>query len=172
MIITFSFLVLYTVFQPFCTPGLSKTMSFTLIAQFISLYAGICLVVEAYKQKDLINAGQDDTTSPVSGVFGTLIVGINLALFLWPFIMVLASGEFAEKFELVSKQIQTFLKIEKHHDSEPISNNNKQICNSENVHGGICFERPVLVKDENKFCNSENVNGEAFLNDQILRVWA
>jgi hypothetical protein len=123
MIITFSFLVLYTVCQPFCTPGLSNAMSCSLIAQFLSLYAGICLIIESYVQKDLINAGQDDTTSPASTIFEALIVGINLALFVWPLIMFLLSGNFAKMLEEASKPIQAFLKVK-----EP----NEQISKDEN----------------------------------------
>jgi hypothetical protein len=150
MIITFSFLVLYTVCQPFCTPGLSNAMSCSLIAQFLSLYAGICLLIESYVQKDLINAGQDDTTSPASAIFEALIVGINLALFVWPLIMFLLSGKFAKMLEEASKPIQAFLKVK-----EP----DEQISKDENESASPNFSgRHILGSDVPKY--SEPISDE------------
>jgi hypothetical protein len=113
MIITFCFLVLYTAVQPYCTPGLSKTQACALIAQFISLFSGMCLVVEFYVQKDLINAGETDDTNQLSEFFGSLIIGINLFMASWPMIMVFMSGQFAEVVEKISERFKAFQKQKK-----------------------------------------------------------
>ena len=107
MLITFSFLILYTALQPYCTPGLSKTQACALIAQFISLYSGICLIVESYEQKDEILAGQSDTTGQATEVFGVLIMGINLVIMAWPSIMFFTSGEFSEKYEAILDKLKS-----------------------------------------------------------------
>jgi hypothetical protein len=112
MIITFCFLVLYTAVQPYCTPGLSKTQTCSLIAQFISLYAGMCLVIDSYVQKDLVSAGQSDSaTAQTSDVFGFLIVAVNLIICAWPVIMVVMSEEFSAQIDVLSKKLQKLLKL-------------------------------------------------------------
>jgi hypothetical protein len=190
MIITFSFLVLYTLCEPFCTPGLSNAMLCSLIAQFLSLYSGICLVVESYIQKDLINAGQDDTTSQASSIFEVLIVGINLAMRVWPFIMFLVSGAFEGKLEVVLKPIQAFLKVKEPNDSEPIrvskDDHESASCN-ENSSGGHILLGSVALNDsmpirkkDNKINMSENTSavlclmeGPVFVQDatSLEREW-
>ena len=107
MLITFSFLILYTALQPYCTPGLSKTQACALIAQFISLFSGICLIVESYEQKDEISAGQGDTTGQATEIFGVLIMGINLVIMAWPSIMFFTSGEFSEKYEAILDKLKS-----------------------------------------------------------------
>ena len=110
MIITFGFLVLYTAVQPYCTPGLSKTQACSLIAQFISLFAGLCLVVESYVQRDLISAGEGDSTNQSTEAFGVLIIGFNLLITIWPIINVLVSGEFAENADNIYNKLKEVLK--------------------------------------------------------------
>ena len=110
MIITFGFLVLYTAIQPYCTSGLSKTQTCTLISQFISLFSASCLVVTSYVQKDLISAGEADATSQTAELFGGLIIGANLLVAVLPAIIVLMSAEFAEKWDIGLKQVRAFMK--------------------------------------------------------------
>jgi hypothetical protein len=109
MIITFFFLILNTAFQPYCTPNLSKTQACVLIAQFISLFSGSCLIVESYIQKERIRAGQPITTNQNSSVFEVLIVGINLIVCAWPWTLIFMSGEFTEKFEAFSAKLKSTL---------------------------------------------------------------
>jgi hypothetical protein len=110
MIITFGFLVLYTAVQPYCTPGLSKTQACSLIAQFISLFSGLCLVLESYVLQDLISAGENDSTKQSIEIFGVLILVFNLLVLTWPVINVLMSAEFAEKVDRLFKKIKAILK--------------------------------------------------------------
>ena len=116
MIITFFFLVLYTALQPYCTSGLSKTQACALIAQFISLYSGICLIIDSYIRKDQTDAGVSDTTSQFSSVLEILILGSNLVMLVWPGVMFLLSGEFAEKYEILTAKVKSLLQ-----PSEPAS---------------------------------------------------
>jgi hypothetical protein len=98
MLITFFFLILYTGLQPYCTASLSKTQACSLIAQFITLFSGLCLVVESFIKKELKRAGQADTTDQASVAFSILIFGMNLIILAWPVVLLVTSGEFAEKY--------------------------------------------------------------------------
>jgi hypothetical protein len=109
MIITFCFLVLYTAVQPFCTPSLSKTQACCLISQFFSLFSGICLIVNSYIEKDLMNAGVPDSTVQSSGVFRSLIVVVNLIICAWPVVLVIISGEFAKKWDVFSAKFKSLM---------------------------------------------------------------
>jgi hypothetical protein len=113
MIITFGFLVLYTAVQPYCTPGLSKTQACALISQFISLFSGLCLVIESYIQRDLINAGEVDTTNQSIEIFGALIISFNLLIAAWPIVNVLISAEFAENADHLCKKLKGLFKQNK-----------------------------------------------------------
>lgn len=48
LLVTFVFLALNAAYKSFCTEGLSRLHSLTLVAQFITLYGGLVLIVEDY----------------------------------------------------------------------------------------------------------------------------
>jgi hypothetical protein len=112
MIITFCFLVLYTAVQPYCTPGLSKIQACALIAQFISLFCGLCLVVDSYVQKDLISAGEVNTTNQSSEIFGKSIIMANIVVMVWPFFNVMISAKFSETTDQYFKKVKAIFKPE------------------------------------------------------------
>jgi hypothetical protein len=104
ILITFCFLIFYTALQPYCTANLSKTQTCSLIAQFITLFSGLCLVVESYIKKELKRAGQVDTTDQSSAIFGTLILGINLIISAWPLILISMSGGFVGRLSTIKSK--------------------------------------------------------------------
>jgi hypothetical protein len=46
MLVTFVFLGLNTVLQPFCTLPLSRLQSFSLLAQILTLFGGLMLILQ------------------------------------------------------------------------------------------------------------------------------
>jgi hypothetical protein len=174
MIITFTFLVLYTAVQPYCTPGLSKTQACSLIAQFVTLFAGMCLVVEFYIQKDLISAGEVDITNQSSEVFGSFIIGINLLVASWPTIMLLMSDDFEFYLGIISRLLKNFF-----HNAQPSTHHlEKQVtkkgeilslvsramcCGDSRVHSASDSDMPQHL-------GSENSSGETVLNTPGLDI--
>jgi hypothetical protein len=148
MLITFFFLILYTALQPYCTASLSKTQACSLIAQFITLFSGLCLVVQSFIKKELKRAGQADTTDQSSVAFSILIFGMNLIITAWPVILVVTSGEFAEKIN--SKTLRSFnpfnFMFSNGSESEDTVSDSGQECNfsSSLVHE----QQPVMSQDD------------------------
>ena len=89
LIITFVFLAITSSCAPFCTAGLSNLHSLTLVAQFITLYGGLVLIVEDYILQALQAAGEADTTSSQTFIIYWLVYICNLAVICWPIIQFL-----------------------------------------------------------------------------------
>jgi hypothetical protein len=58
-----------------------------------------------------MSAGQTDTTGQSSKVFGILIVGINLVICAWPFLLFFMSGKLAEKWEVISTKCRSIFNL-------------------------------------------------------------
>jgi hypothetical protein len=170
MLITFFFLILYTALQPYCTASLSKTQACSLIAQFITLFSGLCLVVESFIKKELKRAGQADTTDQSSVAFTILIFGMNLIITAWPVILVVTSGEFAEKFN--SKTLRSFnpfnFMFSNGSESEDTVSDSGQDCNfsSSFVHE----QQPMISQDDTQQTHEQD-SIEPVREDSASGLW-
>ncbi len=84
LLITFVFLALNSTCKPFCTVGLSHLHSLTMVAQFITLFAGLVIIVEKYIRQTLIAAGEEDTTVEKISIVTYLVYLLNGAVMVWP----------------------------------------------------------------------------------------
>jgi hypothetical protein len=84
LLITFIFLALTSACKPFCTEGLSRLHALTLVAQFITLYGGLVLIVEDYIKQQLAAANQSDGGSSKLVIIYGLVYLCNGAVVGWP----------------------------------------------------------------------------------------
>jgi hypothetical protein len=84
LLITFIFLALTAACKPFCTEGLSRLHALTLVAQFITLYGGLVLIVEDYIKQQLAAANQSDGGSSKLVIIYGLVYLCNGAVVGWP----------------------------------------------------------------------------------------
>ena len=82
--ITFFFLALNAACKPFCTEGLSRLSALTLIAQFITLYGGVVLIVEDFVKKERIASNEEDNTAGTLSIIYGLVYISNAAVCGWP----------------------------------------------------------------------------------------
>ena len=94
-IITFAFLLLNLSLRPYCTDGLNNLQTFSLVAQFLTLFCGILI---GYNQK--LNSENIDTTDvgdkKNASMMGVMIVIINSATLIWPLVRKILSGKVEE----------------------------------------------------------------------------
>ena len=80
-------------YRPFCTTGLNSLQSFTLIAQFLTLFVGIMIVLTkatAVSEED----GGGGVNKFEATVVAFVITVINVATMGWPFIRKLIGGDY------------------------------------------------------------------------------
>jgi hypothetical protein len=95
--ITFFFLALNAACKPFCTEGLSRLSALTLIAQFITLYGGLVLIVQEFVKRELFASNEEDNTSGTLSVIYGLVYISNAAVCGWPvfqFLLVIDPAQF------------------------------------------------------------------------------
>jgi hypothetical protein len=84
LLITFIFLGLNNSCRPYCTYGLSNLHSLSLVAQFITLFGGVVLVLQYYIRREAIQAGEEDKTTVQNSLIQVLIFACNGAILIWP----------------------------------------------------------------------------------------
>jgi hypothetical protein len=89
LLITFFFLGLNNTCRPYCTDGLSNVHSLSLVAQFITLFGGVVLVLHTYMRREAIQAGEKDSTSTENSMIEFLIFFSNGTLLIWPAIQMI-----------------------------------------------------------------------------------
>jgi hypothetical protein len=100
---------LITALRPYCTVGLSNLQSCALMAQFITLFGGILLIIDKYLSEEAQNAGE--SVSPVQrNLIAYSIYAANLAVMVWPFLQMVFLGQFAETIDKVNKILWVFKK--------------------------------------------------------------
>ena len=107
LLITFLFLALTSACKPFCTEGLSRLHALTLVAQFISLYGGLVLIVEDYIKQQLAAANQSDNTNDKTAIIYALVYLCNGAVVAWPaiqFLLLKSPAEYAESIRSYIKK--------------------------------------------------------------------
>jgi hypothetical protein len=93
--ITFSFLILALNYRPFCTSTLNSLNSMTLIAQFCTLFVGIMI---ALLDASPAQEGADDRFD--RAIMTVMVMLINGATMVWPFLRKILSGTLSGYFEL------------------------------------------------------------------------
>jgi len=94
-IITFVFLLLNLSLRPYCTDGLNNLQTFSLVAQFATLFCGILIGYTQKSNSDSIgNTDAGDKTN--ASVMGSTIVIINSATLMWPLVRKLLTGKVEE----------------------------------------------------------------------------
>jgi hypothetical protein len=93
MLFTFIFLGLNTVLQPFCTLALSRLQSCTLLAQIISLFGGLMLILQKFIDDQARTAGIYGSDSLQPAFFDGLIYLINGVVICWPALQIMLLGE-------------------------------------------------------------------------------
>ena len=97
--ITFVFLVLNLKIRPFCSDNLNAVQTFSLVAQFLTLFSGILIgyleEMEAGKNAKSSDQGDQNDT----GVLGSMIVVINCATLVWPILRKIMVGKVEEYME-------------------------------------------------------------------------
>jgi hypothetical protein len=106
LLITFLFLALTSTCKPFCTEGLSRLHSLTLVAQFISLFGGLVLIIEDYISAQLAVANESDNTSYKTSVIYVLVYLCNGAVAGWPAIQLLLLKSPFEIVEIIQANIK------------------------------------------------------------------
>jgi hypothetical protein len=105
--ITFFFLALNAACKPFCTEGLSRLSALTLIAQFITLYGGVVLIVEDFIRKERSASNEEDNTSNIiSAIYGLVYIS-NAAVCVWPAIQVLLAFDYVQYVQSAMKRFSS-----------------------------------------------------------------
>jgi hypothetical protein len=106
LLITFFFLALTSTCKPFCTEGLSRLHALTLVAQFISLFGGLVLIVEEFISEQLAAANESDNTSIKTSIIHALVFLCNGAVVGWPIIQFLLLKSPLEIVEIIQAKIK------------------------------------------------------------------
>jgi hypothetical protein len=89
-------------YRPYCTNGLNSLQSFTLIAQFLTLFVGIMILLTKATA-----VGEEDGGSGVNKSEATVVAFViailNAATMIWPFLRKLISGDFLTYVEWAQK---------------------------------------------------------------------
>ena len=95
LFITFCFLLANMTFQPFATPSLNALQSFSMVAQFLTLFVGIMMAFTEKKEQDDTN-----TTNTDRAVVSILIVLVNGTMVLFPVLQLFMKGNFHDNYQL------------------------------------------------------------------------
>ena len=106
LLITFFFLALTSACKPFCTEGLSRLHALTLVAQLVSLYSGLVLIVEDNISVQFSAANESDNTSGKTSILYALIYLFNGAVVGWPAIQFLLLNSPLEIVEIIRAKIK------------------------------------------------------------------
>jgi hypothetical protein len=109
LLITFVFLALNSSCKPFCTVGLSHLHSLTMVAQFITLFAGLVIIMENSIRQELIAAGEADTTAEKVSFITYLVYLFNGAVVVWPALDSFMQSEPYETLEEFKKMWASFI---------------------------------------------------------------
>ena len=115
LLITFVFLCVTTACKPYCTEGLSNLNSLTMVAQFITLYGGLVLIVEDFIQQQLMAANQADTTGQESSIIYFLVYTCNGAVIVFPVLQMLFQTSPAKYAEDTLNTLKKCFSHEKKH---------------------------------------------------------
>ena len=96
LFITFCFLLANMTFQPFATPSLNTLQSFSMVAQFLTLFVGIMMAFTEKQEQDNTN-----TTGTDRAVVSVLIVLVNGTMMLFPVLQLLVKGGFHDYYHQV-----------------------------------------------------------------------
>ena len=103
--ICFMFLLINIACTPYCTSGLNSLASFTLVAQFLTLFSGImiALVDQQTAENEIIR--QSD-----QAVVGTIVFAANVMTLSWPLIRQIWSGNHLNYYHLLRSLSRQTLK--------------------------------------------------------------
>jgi hypothetical protein len=96
--ITFFFLLLGLFWRPFCSSTLNNLNSGTLIAQFLTLFIGIMIVLLDVMPAGTSQTGGDDSLDRV--IMSFVVVAVNGVALAWPFLHKVLSGKLGEYYEM------------------------------------------------------------------------
>jgi hypothetical protein len=122
LLITFVFLALNSTCKPFCAVGLSHLHSLTMVAQFITLFAGLVIIVENYIHDALIAAGEADTTAEKVSFITYLVYLFNGAVVVWPALDGFMQADLSETLEEFKNMCASFVDFGKDSKSADPSN--------------------------------------------------
>jgi hypothetical protein len=80
-------------YRPYCSNGLNSLQSFTLIAQFLTLFVGIMILLTKATAVSKEDGGSGVNKSEAT-VVAFVITILNVATLIWPFLRKLVSGDF------------------------------------------------------------------------------
>jgi hypothetical protein len=90
MLTTFVFLGLITSIKPYCTVGLSSLQICSLVAEFITLFSGILLVINEYIGADKRRTGQSNSDMDYqTQIVAFMIFVSNFLVMVWPFVQII-----------------------------------------------------------------------------------
>jgi hypothetical protein len=96
--ITFFFLLLGLFWRPFCSSTLDILNSGTLIAQFLTLFMGIMIVLLDAMPAGTSQSGGDDSLDRT--IMSFMVVAVNCVALAWPFVHKVLSGKLTEYYEM------------------------------------------------------------------------
>jgi hypothetical protein len=96
--ITFFFLLLGLFWRPFCSSILNSLNNGTLIAQFLTLFVGIMIVLLDAMPAGTSQAGGDDRLDRV--IMSFMVVAVNGVALAWPFLHKVLSGKLADYYDM------------------------------------------------------------------------
>lgn len=97
--ITFIFLLLNMTFQPFCTTSLNSLQSFSMVAQFLTLFAGILLAMTEKQEQEVAAATPSSRTD--RSIVSFLIILINCTTLVFPVVRLVFNGGLVDYYEQV-----------------------------------------------------------------------
>ncbi len=97
--ITFFFLLLGLFWRPFCSSILNSLNNGTLIAQFLTLFVGIMIVLLDAMPAGTSQSGGDDRLD--RAIMSFMVVAVNGVALAWPFVHKTLSGQLDDYYEMV-----------------------------------------------------------------------
>ena len=94
--ITFIFLMVNSGYSPYCTAGLNSLQTFSLVAQFLTLFVGIMIIVTQATMETDAEDGGDQGDATDKAVIGLMITVLNGSTLVWPMVRKLLAGEATE----------------------------------------------------------------------------
>jgi hypothetical protein len=164
LLITFIFLALNASCKPYCTVGLSHLHSLTLVAQFITLFGGLVIIVEDYIQQSLIAAGEIDTTTAKVSIISYLVYLGNGAVLIWPSVDWMLQTSPSDIFELVGSMFTQSIGSGEDSDedskavTDAVAMNSAAGVTSSGPGHNVEFDRSVIVTDSEQQTQSQDLS--------------
>jgi hypothetical protein len=96
--ITFFFLLLGLFLRPFCSSSLNNLNTGTLIAQFLTLFVGIMIVILDDMPAGTSEAGGDDRLD--RDIMSFMVFAVNVVALAWPLVHKVLSGQLTDYYEM------------------------------------------------------------------------